>query len=357
MTKRSQGSRLKRYGKALAVGLASALGLLVVVGVGTYAAFRLSPWPSALLIRRAFDVGAVDISNALEPYLPENVSSVLDENYIVGDRNAYLDVYFPADLAEGETLPTVVWSHGGAYISGGKEQIGNYAQILADRGFTVVSVGYSIAPGAKFPTPIRQVNEALGYLVEHSDRLHVDPNRLFLAGDSAGSHISAQLAVAITEPTYAQSLGITPAVKPDQIVGMLLYCGPYNVRSVNLSGPFGQFMTTVLWSYSGDQNFSENEYFALANVTDYVTAAFPPSFISAGNSDPLLPHSVTLADRLKQLGVQTDTLFFPADHEPGLGHEYQFVLDTEAGQLALERSVQFLEQAVGSASSPDASPQ
>lgn len=115
-------------------------------------------------------------------------------------------------------------------------------------------------------------------------------------------------------------------------------------------------MTTVLWSYSGDQNFAENEYFALANVTDYVTAAFPPSFISAGNSDPLLPHSVTLANRLEQLGVPTDTLFFPTDHEPGLGHEYQFVLDTEAGQLALERSVEFLEQAVGSANPPDALP-
>ncbi|WP_052050404.1 alpha/beta hydrolase [Leptolyngbya sp. KIOST-1] len=322
-----------------------------------YAAFRLSPWPSALLIRRAFDAGAADISAALESHLPDTVSSILDENYAVGDRNAYLDVYFPADLAEGETLPTVVWSHGGAYISGDKEQIGNYAQVLAARGFTVVSVGYSIAPRATFPTPIRQVNQALGYLVKHSDRLHVDPNRLFLAGDSAGSHISAQLAVAITEPTYAQALGITPTVTPEQIAGMVLYCGPYNIHAANLSGAFGWFMTTVLWSYSGDKNFSENAYFSLANVTDYVTANFPPSFISAGNADPLLPHSLPLADRLEQLGVPVNTLFFPTDHEPGLGHEYQFVLDSEAGQLALERSVEFLEQSTGPANTPNTSPQ
>jgi acetyl esterase len=77
-------------------------------------------------------------------------------------------------------------------------------------------------------------------------------------------------------------------------------------------------------------------------VTDYVTENFPPSFISAGNADPLLPHSLTLADRLEQLGVPVETLFFATDHEPGLGHEYQFVLDSEAGQLALERSVEFL---------------
>ncbi|MGG6237624.1 alpha/beta hydrolase [Nodosilinea sp. AN01ver1] len=356
MTKPSKGSRLQRYGKGIAVGLASALGLIILAGAGTYAAFRLSPWPSALLIRRAFDAEAEQVSEALEPYLPKGVAAVLDERYAPG-RDAYLDVYFPDSLSEGERLPTVVWSHGGAYISGDKDQIGHYAQVLAGQGFTVVSVNYSIAPGAKFPTPIRQVNQALGYLVENSDRLRVDPNRIFLAGDSAGSHISAQLAVAISEPAYAQQLGLTPAVTPDQIAGMLLYCGPYNVRSVNLSGPFGQFMTTVLWAYSGDRNFAENDYFALANLSDYVTADFPPTFISAGNADPLLPHSTALAEQLEQLGVPVETLFFPSDHEPGLGHEYQFVLASEAGQLALERSVQFMQELTAPASSPDTSPQ
>jgi hypothetical protein len=35
-------------------------------------------------------------------------------------------------------------------------------------------------------------------------------------------------------------------------------------------------------------------------------------------------------------------MFFPRDHEPALGHGYQFDLDAEAGRLALERSLAFL---------------
>jgi acetyl esterase len=77
-------------------------------------------------------------------------------------------------------------------------------------------------------------------------------------------------------------------------------------------------------------------------VANYVTGAFPPAFVSAGNADPLLSQSLEMAKVLKAAGVRVDTLFFPDDHEPPLPHEYQFNLDTEAGQLALERSLAFL---------------
>jgi acetyl esterase len=42
-----------------------------------------------------------------------------------------------------------------------------------------------------------------------------------------------------------------------------------------------------------------------------------------------------------------DALFFPQDYAPPLPHEYQFDLDTEAGRLALERSVGFLSALAG----------
>ena len=49
-----------------------------------------------------------------------------------------------------------------------------------------------------------------------------------------------------------------------------------------------------------------------------------------------------IAEVVAQHGVPVDTLFFPDDYAPPLAHEYQFDLDTEAGQTALERSVAFL---------------
>ena len=75
----------------------------------------------------------------------------------------------------------------------------------------------------------------------------------------------------------------------------------------------------------------------------HVTPAFPPAFISAGNADPLEPHSHAMAAALQKQGVRVDALFFPKDHALPLPHEYQFNLDSEAGRKAMERSVAFLQ--------------
>ena len=75
----------------------------------------------------------------------------------------------------------------------------------------------------------------------------------------------------------------------------------------------------------------------------HVTPAFPPAFISAGNADPLEPHSHAMAAALQKQGVRVDALFFPKDHALPLPHEYQFNLDSEAGRQAMERSVAFLQ--------------
>jgi acetyl esterase/lipase len=82
--------------------------------------------------------------------------------------------------------------------------------------------------------------------------------------------------------------------------------------------------------------------FAYGSVINYLTPDFPPTFISAGNGDPLLSHSLAFADVLRSRGVYVDSLFFTDDYSPALPHEYQFNLDTDAGNLALERSVKFL---------------
>jgi acetyl esterase/lipase len=78
------------------------------------------------------------------------------------------------------------------------------------------------------------------------------------------------------------------------------------------------------------------------SVPAHVTAAFPPSYISSGNADSLAPQAVALANRLREVGVRTEVLFFPADHQPPLRHQYQFNLDSAAGRESLERMLAFL---------------
>ncbi len=248
------------------------MGVASIVAAVVYTAFQVSPWPAVLLIRHAFKNDAARISLALEKHVPVGIIVQHNEHYDASDRDAYLDVFFPSGPAEGTPLlPTVVWTHGGGWVSGDKEQIANYAKVLAGKGFTVVSIGYSVAPSSTYPTPIRQLNSALSYLVSNATRLRVNPLRFVLAGDSAGSQISAQLANAVSVPSYAEALGITPSIKRSQLAGIILYCGAYTLQGIQFDGPFKDFLRTVLWSYSGHRDFLTNPRFATAWVNDYVT--------------------------------------------------------------------------------------
>src|SRR5262245_47218324 len=308
-------------------------------------AFQVSPWPSVLLIRRAFNQDAQSASQALEKHVPPALSAQLNERYDPADPDALLDVFYPSAIAD-KPLPTIVWVHGGGWVSGSKEEIANYGKVLAGRGYTVVGVDYSLAPGKTFPTPIRQLNAALGYLVRNAERLRIDPEHFVLAGDSAGAQIAAVTANAITVPDYAKMLGIVPAIERRRLAALLLYCGRYTIDGIDLDGPFGSYLRTVLWSFSRSKDFKSDPKFAAAWVLNYVTADFPPAFISAGNGDPLLPQSIALADTLASRGVRVERLFFARDLAPALPHEYQFNLDSEAGRLALERSLTFVARQV-----------
>lgn len=320
--------------------LVRALVGVAVLGALVFALSRVTPWPSALLIRAAFTMGGRAMSRALEPHVPANVVERLDERYDAADGDAFLDVFLPAP-GTPRVSPTVVWIHGGAYIAGDKDEIANYMRVLAGRGVPVVSVEYSLAPGARYPKPLRQVNTALGFLAANATRLDLDVSPLVLAGDSAGAHLAAQLAVITTSPQYAAQVGVEPSLASDKLAGLVLFCGPYDLALMSFEGPAGWFLDTVVWSYLGGHGADAprgDEF----SVLRHVTAAFPPLFISAGNGDPLERHSHALAERARALGVQIDRLFFDADHEPALPHEYQFDLDSEAGREALERALAFL---------------
>lgn len=240
--------------------------------------------------------------------------------------------------------PAVIWVHGGGWIGGSKQGVSNYLKVIADHGYTTIAVEYSTGFGSVYPKPVEQVNAAVGYIAAHAGDLNIDPSRFVLAGDSAGSQLVAQVSILTTNPAYAKKLGIVPTLRSDQIAGVILASGAYDLESIDLEGESGWFLRTVLWAYSGVRDFMNDPRFRLLSVTQHVTAAFPPAFITSGNGDPLAPQAVRFAGVLKSLGVRADTLFFPRNHSPSLPHEYQFNLDEPAGAEALKRMLDFLEE-------------
>lgn len=304
-------------------------GILVALVAMVVLAFQLSPWPSVFIIAHMFAGNDMASEEALAKHVPPGI--VTRRNIAYGEgKDEVLDVYFREGTTSGPQ-PTIVWVHGGGWIGGSKDGVANYLRVLAGHRYTTVGVEYSTGFGSKYPKPVRQVNAALGYLVRNAEKLNIDPKRFVLAGDSAGAQISAQVAVITTDAAYARRMGISPSMPPDGLAAILLLSGAYSLDSIKLDGEYGWFLRTVLWAYSGMKDFLKDEQFKLLSVTNYVTPAFPPAFISSGNGDPLAPQAVALAKKLGSLGAKTDSFFFPPDYKPALQHEYQFNLDIVPG--------------------------
>jgi acetyl esterase len=315
------------------------ISAVVLIGAGVYAVFQLSPWPSVLLIRHRFDRNSAEPAQSIAPLVPKGVSAQLGLSYAPGDRDALFDVFEPANAQS--RLPAVVWVHGGGFVASSRSAMSGYLQVLAARGFVTIAIDYSLAPEAGFPTPVRQTDAALTYIVTNAERFNIDPKRIFLAGDSAGAQIAAQTALIISDPNYARQMAIVPGMERVALRGVVLFCGLYDPTSLNFRGSYGGFMRTLIWAYLGTRDPHDPRVRELS-LTPHVTAACPSVFISVGNADPLAPQSVAFAEALRAKGVEVDALFFPQDHDPLLEHEYQVLLSTDAGRLAFDRLVAFL---------------
>ncbi|MGV8851784.1 MAG: alpha/beta hydrolase [Rhodoglobus sp.] len=275
---------------ALALGIIAAL------------VWTLSPWTATLLIRALFDRDAKSTLEEMEKHATDvPLTESLGEEYGEAGASTSLDVFSPA--GSSGPLTTVVWTHGGAWISGDKSNVTPYVRNLAAEGFAVVVVNYTVSPEAIYPVALYELNDALEYLLDNAERLRIDPHNISFAGDSAGAQLSAQLAAATTNANYASTVGVSPSLSADQLQGVILNCGIYDV-----------------------------------------TADFPRTWISGGNADPLTAlQSRVFADTLTELGVETSTVFYPEDHAAQLPHEYQFHLDLDDARLAFDSTVQFLK--------------
>ncbi|MBX3521266.1 MAG: alpha/beta hydrolase [Xanthobacteraceae bacterium] len=319
------------------------IATIVTLAAAVFVFHFVSPWPSALFFRGVFYLFTVQITSAIEKHVPSGVVSFTDQIYDPTSSRGKFDVYFPADALRRK-LPTIVWIHGGGFISGSRKDVASYAKILASNGYAVVTVGYTIAPEQRYPGPVYQVNAALAEIVKMSNKFPFDVSQIVLAGDSAGAQIAAQTALVISDQTYAREVGIEPGLLRGHLIGLILHCGVLDAKLLGRGdGLIGFFLRTVGRSYFGTEDFSDPVVAKQFSVADRVTGALPPVFISAGNRDPLLLHSLSMVRALESVGVRTEKLFYPEDQAPPLDHEYQFNLDTAAGKLALSRTLEFLQ--------------
>lgn len=322
------------------------VGSLLVIVIAVIIIGSITPTPSALVIRSLFVKDGAATAAEMQTYVT-TVPTVQLLGVPYGDDDdpvATFDLF--SNATPGEQLPTVVWIHGGAWVSGSSANVDPYLQLLADEGYTTVGVNYALGPEAVFPTAVNQLNVALGYLDEHGAELGIDTLQIVLAGDSAGAQLASQMATLITNERYAGLMGVTPTLAPEQLSGALLNCGVYDLAAMaDLDGIIAWGLQTSLWAYTGEKNWSATSAGTLMSSIDFVTPDFPPTYISGGNGDGLTwLQSIPMSTALQDADVPVTELFWPVDHEPALPHEYQFHLDRPEAQEALAATIDWLSE-------------
>lgn len=319
----------------LLVVLFTIIGAALVYGLY----FTLSPMPVVRMLRKGLDA---EITYPQD--FDQNSADVVierDQTFPSHYRNAMFDLYMPSNC--DQTVPVILWVHGGAFVAGDKSGVENWGVMLAAHGYAVVSMNYEWAPEARYPAQLIQINECLQHMKQIADEKQLDMNRLFLAGDSAGAHMVAQFAALQTNESLANELLITSCIPQESVKGVLLYCGPYDIELMTRpkSRVMRLFLSRIGWSYLGKKNWQQSPLAKTLKVTSYVTPQYPPCYITDGNTGSFEAQGKALAEVLRNNGVMVKERFFGLD-KGIINHEYQVDLMKDEGLMAFEDTIAFL---------------
>lgn len=113
------------------------------------------------------------------------------------DSARMLDLYLP-ESAAGKPWPLLVFIHGGAWISGGREEHLALGIRMARQGVAVAVVGYRLSGTdgiVRHPDHVKDCAAAIRWLRTNAAKHGCNPKRIFVAGHSAGAHMAAMLAL------------------------------------------------------------------------------------------------------------------------------------------------------------------
>jgi acetyl esterase/lipase len=253
-----------------------------------------------------------------------------EENYYLCDANVpyitrdglelHLQILKPENAEKRiAKLPCIVFVQGSAWMK--QNTFVNLPGLakLAGRGFIIASAEYRHSAVAPFPAQFLDVKTAIRFLRKHASLYGIDPENIFIFGDSSGGHTS--LMVGITE-------GIEEFDTPDyreysaHVNAVVDYYGPTDIAKMNdvpstmdhmaPNSPEGMLI--------GGKCVPENV--EQANKTSPIRylskdREIAPILIIHGNKDRLVPfhQSVLLYEALKDNGKEVEFYkLLGADH-------------------------------------------
>ena len=203
-------------------------------------------------------------------------------------RNLSLDLYRPVAPANGP-MPVVVFFYGGSWRNGERGQYRFVGQRLAEAGALAIVADYRTFPRAVFPGFVEDAAAAVAWARAHAAEHGGDPQRLYIAGHSAGAQIAALVGV---DARYLAPHGMTPR----DLAGVIGLSGPYDFEIAGYEDVFGP---EAQWPQAQPIRFVDGDE--------------PPFLLVHGTGDRVVEakDSQEMADELRRVGVRAELLWLP----------------------------------------------
>ncbi|KAI0440284.1 alpha/beta hydrolase fold-domain-containing protein [Xylaria telfairii] len=255
----------------------------------------------------SFREAAGDPDATLPPGGPDRYNEVKTELLHFTARDGHLvelKVYKSPNVSPDATL--VYRMHGGGFCVGRHEVDGAenvYAATNTD--IIVISVDYRMAPENPFPKPVEDCWDGLLWCKKNAKTLGINPEKIIIAGSSAGANLSAVLAI------MAREKGITGIIA--QVLHFPAVCHPkffpydeyelgshiQNTNNVVLSSVrFDVFLNCYIPNPEPDYRHSP----LLASSFE----GLPPALIQSAGVDIFRDESFAYADALRSGRVDTE---------------------------------------------------
>jgi acetyl esterase/lipase len=260
-------------------------------------------------------------------------------------RETSLDLYLPTD--DRLARPAIMLVHGGAWISGAKENYLNAALRFSRAGYVTASINYRLSPESIFPAAVQDCWCALSFLRQNAEEFRLDPQRIAVIGYSAGGHLVAMLATSADVPGVQPDCEAGPTFAPAAVVSG---AGVYDLRP-EVEAP-SEASLLIIEKFMGGSVEEIPAQYELASPIVHVSPNDTPILLIHGTYDFFVPfeQAPPMRDALLAAGVAVELLEITgAGHvgnpsiNPG-GLELEISADLPEGWIG---TIDFINRTIG----------
>lgn len=244
---------------------------------------------------------------------------ISDVQYCTGAGKPLLMDVFISEHRSTLRMPAVLWIHGGGWERGDKN--GNSgAQLLVAQGFVTASLFYRLSGDSPFPADIEDCKCAIRFLRANASRFGIDPERIGVAGASAGGHLAELLATTDRSAGLEGDGGWEGVSSKVQAAAAYYGVSDFTVGATQFQHHTGQ---VVIKLFRGTEK-EKPELYRMASPIFYVSKDDPPLLLVHGEEDDLVPfdQSVRMAEAYRRANLQVE--FIPVKHA---GHDFRQIGD------------------------------